>query len=137
LRGLRASSLVWFHLDHPLLFESTLRHLRLISTLDYGYREWHRWAIPGNIAWEDTGCRENPMQEATIQTELFVTLAEHYEHDPREFVRLPQQTVDSSFARVAVAELRNEGYVEEQVRGVVRLTLRGYNVYKSKPHPAA
>jgi len=77
------------------------------------------------------------MQPASIQSELFVTLAEHYEHDPREFVRLPQQTVDSSFARVAVAELRNEGYVEEQVRGVVRLTLRGYNVYKSQPHPAA
>jgi hypothetical protein len=33
--------------------------------------------------------------------------------------------------------LRNEGYVEEQVRGVVRLTLRGYKVYKSKPHSAA
>ena len=77
------------------------------------------------------------MQPPSIQTELFVTLAEHYEHDPREFVRLPQQTVDSSFARVAVAELRNEGYVEEQVRGVVRLTLRGYKVYKSQPHPAA
>jgi Mn-dependent DtxR family transcriptional regulator len=52
-------------------------------------------------------------------------------------VRLPQQTVDSSFARVAVAELRNEGYVEEQVRGVVRLTPRGYQVYRSKPLPAA
>jgi hypothetical protein len=77
------------------------------------------------------------MQPPSIQTELFVTLAEHYEHDPREFVRLPQQTVDSSFARVAVAELRNEGYVEEQVRGVVRLTLRGYNVYKGWPHPAS
>jgi hypothetical protein len=77
------------------------------------------------------------MPQASIQTELFVTLAQHYEQDPGEFVKLPQQTVDSSFARVAVAELRNEGYVEEQVRGVVRLTLRGYNVYKSKPHPAA
>jgi hypothetical protein len=77
------------------------------------------------------------MQQQAIQTELFVTLAQHYEHDPGEFVRLPQTTVDSSMARVAVAELRNEGYVEEQVRGVVRLTLRGYNVYKSKPHPAA
>ena len=77
------------------------------------------------------------MQAQSIQSELFVTLAEHYEHDPGEFVRLPQQTVDSSFARIAVAELRNEGYVEEQVRGVVRLTLRGYNVYKSKPRPAA
>ena len=77
------------------------------------------------------------MQPQSIQTELFVTLAQHYEHDPGEFVRLPQQTVDSSFARVAVAELRNEGYVEEQVRGVVRLTLRGYNMYRSKPSPAA
>lgn len=77
------------------------------------------------------------MQCASIQTELFLTLAERYEHNPQEFVTLPQQTVDSSFARVAVAELRNEGYVEEQVRGVVRLTLRGYNVFKSKPHPAA
>jgi hypothetical protein len=77
------------------------------------------------------------MHCASIQSELFVTLAEHYEHNPQEFVTLPQQTVDSSFARVAVAELRNEGYVEEQVRGVVRLTLRGYNVFKSKPHPAA
>ena len=77
------------------------------------------------------------MQPQSIDTELFLSLAQHYEHDPGEFVRLPQQTVDSSFARVAVAELRNEGYVEEQVRGVVRLTLRGYNVYKRKSHSAA
>jgi hypothetical protein len=77
------------------------------------------------------------MQQESIQTELFVTLAQHYEQDPGEFVKLPQQTVDSSFARVAVAELRNEGYVEEQVRGVVRLTPRGYQVFRSKPVPAA
>jgi restriction endonuclease Mrr len=77
------------------------------------------------------------MQQATIQTELFVTLAQHYEHDPAEFVTLPRQTVDSSFVRVAVAELRNEGYVEEQVRGVVRLTARGYQVFRSHPVPAA
>ena len=77
------------------------------------------------------------MQPLSIQNELFVTLAQHYELDPAEFVRLPQQTVDSSSARVAVAELRNEGYVEEQVRGVVRLTLRGYNMFRSTPRPAA
>ena len=68
------------------------------------------------------------MVQESIQTELFVTLVQHYEQDPREFVRLPQQTVDSSSARIAVAEMRNEGYVEEQVRGVVRLTPRGYQV---------
>ena len=81
--------------------------------------------------------QREPMLPPSIQTELFLTLAEHYEHDPREFVQLPQQTVDSSFARAAVAELRNEGYLEEQVRGVVRLTLRGYKMYKSKPRSAA
>ena len=34
-----------------------------------------------------------------------------------------------------MAELRNEGYVEEQVRGVIRLTLRGYELHKNKPLP--
>jgi Mn-dependent DtxR family transcriptional regulator len=39
-------------------------------------------------------------------------------------------------ARQAVAELRNEGYVEEEVRGVIRLTERGYRAYKKKSSPA-
>jgi hypothetical protein len=30
---------------------------------------------------------------------------------------------------VAVAELRNEGSLEEQIRGVIRLTIRGYKKY--------
>jgi len=77
------------------------------------------------------------MQLHTIDKDLFTTLVQHYEHDPGEFVALPRQTVDSSDSRVAVAELRNEGYVEEQVRGVVRLTRRGYMVFRSKPVPAA
>ena len=75
------------------------------------------------------------MPQASIQTELFVTLVQRYEQDPREFVTLPQQTVDSSVARIAVAELRNEGYVEEQIRGVVRLTPRGYQVYQFQIAP--
>ena len=77
------------------------------------------------------------MFEEPIENELLVALAQCYEHDPGQFVTLPQQTVDSSFARVAVAEMRNEGYVEEQVRGVVRLTPRGYQVYRSLPIFAA
>ncbi len=36
-----------------------------------------------------------------------------------------------------VAELRNEGYVEEQVRGVIRLTPRGYRAYKNQSLPYA
>jgi Mn-dependent DtxR family transcriptional regulator len=39
--------------------------------------------------------------------------------------------MDSSLARAVVAELRNEGLVKEQARGIVRLTLRGYQLYKN------
>lgn len=72
------------------------------------------------------------MLQETIQSEILVTLVECYEIDPASFVTLPKQTMDSSVARGAVAELRNEGIVEEQVRGVVRLTPRGYCVCRSK-----
>jgi Mn-dependent DtxR family transcriptional regulator len=37
--------------------------------------------------------------------------------------------MDSSSARLAIAELRNEGLVEEKVRGVIRLTALGYEKY--------
>jgi hypothetical protein len=70
------------------------------------------------------------MQSELIREGLLVTLAKTYEENPTEFVTLPKQTVDSSIAREAVAELRNEGYVEEQIRGVIRLTPRGYLNYK-------
>jgi len=66
-----------------------------------------------------------------IQDGLLVTLVLRYEEDPRQFVTLSRQTLDSSSARVAVAELRNEGLVEEQLRGVIRLTARGYKKYKT------
>ena len=57
--------------------------------------------------------------------ELLLALAECYEHDPSQFVALARQTVDSCFVREIVAGLRNEGYVEERLRGVIRLTARG------------
>ena len=69
------------------------------------------------------------MQRELIREGLLFTLAASYEEDPHEFVTLSRQTVDSSLAREVVAELRNEGYVEEQVRGVIRLTLRGSSRY--------
>ncbi len=72
------------------------------------------------------------MLQELVESDLLLTLAQCYELDPGQFVTLPQQTVDSSAARVAIAELRNQGYVEEQVRGVIRLTPRGYKVYKAK-----
>jgi hypothetical protein len=77
------------------------------------------------------------MQQEPIQTELLVTLLGCYEENPEQFLTLPKQTVDSSSARVMVAELRNEGIVEEQVRGVIRLTPRGYSVFKSSRQRSA
>ncbi len=70
--------------------------------------------------------------EKAFSDELIHRLAESYEEDPSEFVHLPQRTVASSEARQTVSELRNEGYVEEEVRGVIRLTPRGYKEYKRK-----
>jgi hypothetical protein len=75
---------------------------------------------------------------ANIQHGLLITLILCYEEDPHQFVTLPRQTLDSSSARVAVAELRNDGFVEEQVRGVIRLTARGYKQCKtSLPYACA
>ncbi len=66
-----------------------------------------------------------------VRDGLLVTLVLRYEEDPHQFVTLSRQTLDSASARVAVAELRNEGFVEEQLRGVIRLTARGYKKYKT------
>jgi hypothetical protein len=70
------------------------------------------------------------MQQEMLHNDLLVSLAHVYEEDPGQFFTLPKPVLDSSSIRLAVAELRNEGYVEEQVRGVVRLTPLGYKAYK-------
>jgi hypothetical protein len=66
-----------------------------------------------------------------VRDTILLTLAERYEYDRNQFVTLSRQTMDSPLAREVVAELRNEKHVEEQTRGVVRLTWRGYELYKS------
>jgi hypothetical protein len=66
-----------------------------------------------------------------IRDGLLLSLAERYESDRSQFVTLPRQTIDSSLAREVVAELRNEGHVQEEMRGVIRLTPRGYQSYRS------
>ena len=64
--------------------------------------------------------------------ELLLALAECSEPDPGQFIPLAKRTVDSVCVREIVAGLRNEGYVEEQMRGVIRLTARGYSSYKKQ-----
>src|SRR5271163_5022334 len=70
-----------------------------------------------------------------ISGSLLVTLVLRYEQDRNQFLILSKQTVDSSSARLAIAGLRNAGLVEEQVRGVIRLTALGYTKYKNAPLP--
>ncbi len=66
------------------------------------------------------------MDNVSIRDGLLAALTECFEADPAHFVNLPKQIVDSSSAREVIADLRNEGYVEEQERGVIRFTIRGY-----------
>ena len=74
------------------------------------------------------------MHTASIQDGLLAALTERFEADPSHFVSLPKQIVDSSSARAVIAELRNDGYVEEKERGVIRLTIRGYKVHRARSH---
>jgi hypothetical protein len=102
-----------------------------------------QWAYVTRTGTEEPfrGKRPHPyyriMHAQTVRDGLLVTLALRYEEDPNQFVILSKHTVDSSSARIAVAELRNEGMVEEQVRGVIRLTARGYKMYRAMPVPWA
>ena len=73
------------------------------------------------------------MSVQSIRDGLLVALVLLYERHSDEFMILSKPTVDSSSARLAIAELRNEGLVEEQVRGVIRLTALGYKKYKDAP----
>jgi len=70
------------------------------------------------------------MYQEMIESDLLVTLAHSYEQDPGQFVTLPKPVLDSSLARLAMAELRNDGYLEEQIRGVVRFTASGYKKFR-------
>jgi len=71
------------------------------------------------------------MSEQEIRNELLLLLVIRYEQQRDQYMTLSKQTIDCSSARWAIAELRNEGLVEEQVRGVIRLTALGYMKYRS------
>ena len=73
------------------------------------------------------------MSEQEIRNELLHMLVFRYERQPDQYLTLSKPTIDCSSARLAVAGLRNDGLVEERVRGVIRLTALGYRKYKSAP----
>ena len=72
------------------------------------------------------------MDNISIRDGLLAALTERYEAGPAHFVSLSRHIVDSSSARAVIADLRNEGYVEEQERGVIRFTRRGYESLRER-----
>ena len=72
------------------------------------------------------------MNNISIRDGLLAALTECYEADTAHFVSLPKAVLDSSSAREVIADLRNEGYVEEQERGVIRFTRRGYESLRER-----
>lgn len=75
------------------------------------------------------------MQRDLVRDGLRFKLAQRYKEDPRNFLSLSKQAIDSALAREIVAELRNEGHVEEEVRGTIRLTPRGFRAFQNDPPP--
>jgi hypothetical protein len=67
-----------------------------------------------------------------IRTQLLISLVERSREDPNEFVALCKHDLDSSLVRQIVADLRIEGYLEVQTRGVIRLTQLGFSEYSDK-----
>ena len=75
------------------------------------------------------------MQRELVRDGLLFALARRYREDPSRFLSLSTQTINSAFTREIVAGLRNEGHIEEAVRGTIRLTPRGYRAFQSDPLP--
>jgi hypothetical protein len=75
------------------------------------------------------------LQRNLLSDGLRFTLAQRYREDPRHFVSLSKEAMDSPSGREIVAELRNEGHVEEDVRGTIRFTPRGYRAFQNDPPP--
>ena len=64
-----------------------------------------------------------------VRHQILSTLVEGCKNHPGEYLTLDKNEVDSSLVRQVVADLRIEGYIEEETRGVIRLTELGFSVY--------
>lgn len=72
------------------------------------------------------------MDQQSIQWEVLMFLTKHYEEDCRRFVVIPQLLMETQPVRAAIAELRDGEYVEERVRGLLRLRSNGYLMCQKK-----
>jgi len=67
--------------------------------------------------------------------DLLLALSQRYRDDPSQFLILSRQSLDWALMRGVIADLRNEGQVEEQMRGVIRVTPRCYRKFTNDPLP--
>ena len=65
-------------------------------------------------------------REELIRDGLLLALSQRYRDNPSLFLTLSRQSMDSALMRGVVEDLRNEGQIEEQMRGVLRLTPHGW-----------
>jgi hypothetical protein len=75
------------------------------------------------------------MQRDLVLDGLRFKLAEQYRENPMGFLSLSKEAMDSALGREIVAELRNEGHIEEEMRGTIRLTPHGYRAFQNDPAP--
>ena len=75
------------------------------------------------------------MERDLVRDGLRFKLAKQYCDDPTSFLSLSKEAIDSALGREIVAELRNAGHIEEEVRGKIRLTPQGYRAFQSDPPP--
>jgi hypothetical protein len=74
------------------------------------------------------------MERDLVRDGLRFKLAKQYRENPTDFLSLSREVIDSALSREIVSELRNEGHVEEEVRGTIRLTPRGYRGFRTIHH---
>jgi len=75
------------------------------------------------------------MFAASIPLDLLLELAHLYDRNPAQFFYIPAERMTSAVLREGLAELRNSGYLEEEMRGVVRFTTRGYKAFQQEQAP--
>ena len=77
------------------------------------------------------------MPRELVRDGLLFALAQRYKEDPGALLALIKAKYGSALTCEIVAELRNAGHIEEDVRGTIRFTRRGYRSFKDEPLPYA
>jgi hypothetical protein len=75
------------------------------------------------------------MERDLVRDGLRFKLAKQYRDDPTGFLSLSKEAIDSALGREIVAELRNAGHIEEEVRGKSGLPRAATERFRAIHHP--